>query len=145
MKSDNWRLDNRGSSVYVRLISNDCGFPWQCTVNCHPTHSGCTFKSCGTPGLAPLEVTVCPMKSTAESITIRTQRYDSYIFSAGWLKRWPMRLEVHPAGIWTTWHAVKWGAASYLYIIVNQPHCGSSWETAIVWSQPCCKWYESGK
>ncbi len=50
-----------------------------------------------------------------------TQQYSLYIFSAGWPKWRPVRLKIHPVGIWPAWNAVKWRrrTASYLCEIVN--------------------------
>ncbi len=116
----------------LRLVSNDCGFPWWRTVNRLPAHCGYTCRSCGTLGLAVPEVAVRPMKSAARIVSIWTRQYDSYIFSAGWLELEPMRLEVHLAGIRPARHAVKWYIASYLFKIEDLLVKTTSVQTALV-------------
>ncbi len=130
----------RGCTIW--LVSKDCSFLWWRTVNRNLAHRGCTFTSCGTPGSVLLEAAVHPMKSAAGIVTIWMQQYDLCIFSAGWLKRQPVQLEVHAAGIRPAQHA-KNGAPHFICIkllyklMVSQPHWGLPLqETAIVWSQP---------
>ncbi len=117
----NWLIisTNRLINNRLRVVSNNCGFPRWCAINRYPAHHGYTFRSRGTLELTLPKAAVCPIKSAAGIVSIWTPQYDSYIFSARWLQRWPVRVVVHPVRIWPTQHAVKWRAASNLYKIIN--------------------------